>query len=250
MYRKYFSIAKREAERSLCPDKKVGAVVVDVNGRICAVGHNKFIDPYSDCTGHCKSCGIQHAEKTAIVKSMTVGGIFAPPLSAIYCTLEPCADCQRLIEKVGIKEVYFLQKTSKRNRQCEPFKGVWQQVDWQETKQLPLTLVEIGELVKSYHDTLTWPIHSEEKKMENARNIGLALIVEAQEVLQALPWKPWKPEGYKEPDLDNLVEELADLLFFMGSMLEIFGLSWSQLEEAFLKKLEENKRRKKDGETI
>lgn len=239
-------LAKAIANFSPCLDKQVGAVVTDTFGRIVGLGCNEFLGPLSACkrfvSDTCKGCNISHAEAVAL--AMAEG---KSPM-VLYCTLEPCANCQKLIEEAGIQQVFFLQKTSERNRQCAPFKGIWKQIDLQEHS--PLTLVEMGELIKNYHETLTWPVLSKEKQVENARNIGLALIVEAQEVLQAVPWKPWKPEGYKDLDLDNLVEELADLLFFMGSMLEIFGLSWSQLEEAFLKKLEENKRRKKYGETI
>lgn len=250
MNKDFLRLAKEVADMSPCCDKQVGAVVVNNYGMLIGIGCNDFPPNRHGCLGlaECKHCGIQHAEFNALNAASRSFKLGWP--HALYCTLEPCANCQKLIEEAGIKEVYFLQKTSERNRQCKPFKGVWLQVDLHETKYSPLTLAEMGELIKNYHDTLTWPVHSKENQMENARNIGLALIVEAQEVLQALPWKPWKPEGYKNPDLDNLVEELADLLFFMGSMLEIFGLSWSQLEEAFLKKLEENQRRRNAGETI
>lgn len=240
-------IAQTVARQSPCKDKQVGCVITDSDLNIISTGYNTFYED-NTCISPCDSrvCGIRHAE----VHALSACQLDSKPRYA-FCTLEPCAECQAYLESHGVIGVYFISKTSQKNRQCRPFRGLWEQVRANQLVTHKLDLVTMGELMTAYQNTLSWPGKITDKnRIETARTMALALIVEAQEVLQALPWKPWKPEGYKEPDFENFVEEMADLFFFMNHLLNIFGLSWARVEEAFLKKLEENKRRKKDGETI
>lgn len=240
-------IAQVIATASPCKDKQVGCVITDSDLKIIGAGYNTFIGE-NNCVSPCdpSSCGIRHAEVMAL-SAMPLG--FVPRYA--FCSLEPCARCQLYLETQGIIGVYFSTRTSQKNRQCAPFRGIWEYMPTSPLVNNRLDLVTMGELMTAYQNTLSWPGEiTDQNRIEVARTMALALIVEAQEVLQALPWKPWKPEGYKEPDFDNFVEEIADLFFFMNHLLNIFGLSWVQVEEAFHKKLMENKRRKKDGETI
>lgn len=240
-------IARTVAQQSPCKDKQVGCVITDSDLNIIGTGYNTFIGE-NNCVSPCdaSNCNIIHAEVAAL---NTVSPRVQPRYA--FCTLEPCARCQVYLETQGIIGVYFSTKTSQKNRQCSPFRGMWEYMPISPLVNNRLDLVTMGELMTAYQNTVSWPGEiTDQNRIEVARTMALALIVEAQEVLQALPWKPWKPEGYKEPDFDNFVEEMADLFFFMNHLLNIFGLSWAQVEEAFHKKLVENKRRKKDGETI
>jgi NTP pyrophosphatase (non-canonical NTP hydrolase) len=99
--------------------------------------------------------------------------------------------------------------------------------------------------IEAYHKDLGYPQAQLHKTMRMAvhRDLCLALHAEVAELLDAAPWKPWRPEDYKPMDYDNLREELIDVLFFLGSVCELWGLSPTHLAITFEKKLEENKRR-------
>jgi len=77
-------------------------------------------------------------------------------------------------------------------------------------------------------------------KADHMRNYILAMHAELSELLEAYPWKPWRPTDYKEIDIDNVLEEVVDILFFLNYALRITGLSRGALAERFKRKLKEN----------
>lgn len=62
---------------------------------------------------------------------------------------------------------------------------------------------------------------------------ALALMVEAGELVQTLPWKPWK-----KGDVENArtLDELADVLIFAGDLCLCLGFTAEDIEKAVLAK--------------
>lgn len=73
-----------------------------------------------------------------------------------------------------------------------------------------------------------------------------AINCETTELLDALPWKPWK-KSYKEVDLDNVHLEIIDILHFVLELAIIWGLDAKAIHEIYMKKMQENIDRQKKG---
>lgn len=70
------------------------------------------------------------------------------------------------------------------------------------------------------------------KDIQFLRNMALATIIEISEVINESPWKPWKPENYKEVDFEKVLGELADVQIFVFNMLLHYGVNMDQLSKA------------------
>jgi NTP pyrophosphatase (non-canonical NTP hydrolase) len=72
---------------------------------------------------------------------------------------------------------------------------------------------------------------------------GLCLVLEAAELVNALPWKHW---ARNPSSLEKASEEFADLLCFIGSLVLLFnrlGVSTADLTLAYLEKVQDNRDR-------
>lgn len=72
---------------------------------------------------------------------------------------------------------------------------------------------------------------------------GLCLVLEAAELVNSLPWKRW---ARHPSDLAKATEEFADMLCFLGSVVNLFnrlGVTTEQLTDAYIKKAAENRSR-------
>ncbi len=112
----FLSIAKLVASRSTCLRRKVGAVVVK-DQRILATGYNGAPAGLKHCaevgclrdrlgipSGERQEiCRGIHAEQNALVQAATSGVDVRG--STIYCTIQPCILCAKLIIGVGITRV-------------------------------------------------------------------------------------------------------------------------------------------------
>lgn len=99
-----------------CERRKVGAVLVR-NRRILATGFNGTPPGAPHCndeicpgknapSGSSLSlCSAVHAEENCIVYCARYG--VSAVDSVLYCSCEPCDDCMKLVETVGIKRVIF-----------------------------------------------------------------------------------------------------------------------------------------------
>lgn len=116
----YFMIlAKMAASRSTCLSRPTGAVIVH-DKQIVATGYNGSLPGQPHCCdeGRCfrrsvgtdealkyDVCRSSHAEANAIVlaakKGLCVQG------GTIYCTLEPCFTCAKMIVMAGIERVVY-----------------------------------------------------------------------------------------------------------------------------------------------
>lgn len=73
-----------------------------------------------------------------------------------------------------------------------------------------------------------------------------ALSCEITELLDALPWKPWK-KTYSPIDLKNVQIEIVDMLHFVVELALIWGLDSKTLFSLYMKKMQENIDRQSKG---
>lgn len=105
----FMDIALMVKERSTCPRKKVGALIVK-DRRIKSTGYNGSPRGEDHCEdvgcllveGHCKRT--IHAEVNAILESSPQDR----KDSTIYVTTKPCFECQKVILGSGISRVVYL----------------------------------------------------------------------------------------------------------------------------------------------
>lgn len=114
----WLSVAAAIARRSRCVNSKVGAVIVDANGRVDSTGYNgppAGLQVEGECSGWCprasrgegsgtasySACASVHAEANALLHAdatVIKGG-------TIYITRAPCKDCAKLIANSGLAAV-------------------------------------------------------------------------------------------------------------------------------------------------
>jgi dCMP deaminase len=104
---KYFmEIAKIAAIRSEDPKTKVGCVIVDKDNRVVSMGFNgaaKDIDLSEKIWGSDeKHTFVFHAEMNCVLYSRQ-----NLTDCTLYCTLEPCFECSKLIVASGIKKIFY-----------------------------------------------------------------------------------------------------------------------------------------------
>lgn len=119
-----------------------------------------------------------------------------------------------------------------------------------------LTVIDMFNEIKEYHEELGFPLSKEEQKAafrdpEAVRLMNNQLIAalhnEVTELQESTPWKPWRPINYKLIDIPNMAEEVVDILFFLGAFMENNSLSWEQVEDVFKRKMHINYERIKLG---
>ena len=115
------------------------------------------------------------------------------------------------------------------------------------TGQFRVAFAEIFTAIEDYHEKLGYPTSSPAPTLADCvkmhREFCLAIMMELSELTEAAPWKPWRPTDYKKVDEVNLMEELIDIMFFMGSLRKLWGLSPEAMADILERKLIENYRR-------
>lgn len=98
-----------------------------------------------------------------------------------------------------------------------------------------MSLIEIFQDIKKYHKALGYDYTNitPEEKMQHLRNNALALNQEVAELVDSVPWKPWRSIKDQPYNLDNVAEEIIDCIFFLGAIREILEISSEELDEAF-----------------
>lgn len=99
-------IATTVAMRASCPRASVGAVIVSPDNRILATGYNGAPSGEPHCLdegcmvedGHCQRA--LHAEVNAVAVAARHGTVLNG--ARIYCTLEPCRECVKVLKAAGI----------------------------------------------------------------------------------------------------------------------------------------------------
>lgn len=102
----YKEMADAVSKRSKDPSTKVGTIIVDQEYRVLSTGYNGFPSGVKETEERWerpeKYKIVSHAESNAIVfarQNLTN--------ATMYCTLEPCNECMKLIIASGIKTVYY-----------------------------------------------------------------------------------------------------------------------------------------------
>lgn len=85
---------------------------------------------------------------------------------------------------------------------------------------------QITEALLKFRDERDW------EQFHNAKDLALALNIEAGELLEAFLWK-----SSEQADIDTVKEELADVLAFAFLLAEKYGLDVKQI---VLEKIEKN----------
>ncbi len=106
----FMQIAEMVAERSTCPRKKVGAVLVK-DHIILSTGYNGSIRGLEHCddvgcmveNGHC--IATIHAEANAIIQAARHGTSVSG--SSAYVTASPCWNCFKLLANAGINRIAY-----------------------------------------------------------------------------------------------------------------------------------------------
>lgn len=105
----FIEIAKLTSKRSICPRKKVGAVLVK-DGRIIATGYNGVLpnEEHEKAQNHDGTSATVHAEANLISFCAKEG---IPTNNTImYSTLSPCQKCAELIIQSGISEIHYIEE--------------------------------------------------------------------------------------------------------------------------------------------
>ena len=112
----FLKVADLLKERSTCPRRKVGCVLVDEHHNIIATGYNgnaRGTDHCIDipCPGALAKSGADldkceaiHAEQNALLQCSDVMRIHKA-----YTTTQPCIHCMKLLMNTSVQEIHFLE---------------------------------------------------------------------------------------------------------------------------------------------
>lgn len=130
---RFLDLANHISQWSKDPSTKVGAVIVDANRRVIAMGYNGFPRYVNDAPERyadreVKLSHVVHAELNAILNS--VGSVEG---CTLYVTpLAPCDRCAVAIIQSGIERVVFeTKKNSKWAESWEISRGMFEEADIQ-----------------------------------------------------------------------------------------------------------------------
>lgn len=109
----YLNLAQMAATRSQCLSRRVGAVLVK-DGRIIATGYNGVPSEMRECQTCDRhesgkdliECHAIHAEENALLQCALYGPSTVG--AELYCTVQPCYHCAKLIIQAKIAEVWFI----------------------------------------------------------------------------------------------------------------------------------------------
>ena len=112
-----------------------------------------------------------------------------------------------------------------------------------------MKIAEMFLRIKSYHKILGYDFEkaTPEERMNAIRDKALALNQEIAELVDSFPWKPWRKIEDQTWDTNNAVEEIIDIFFFLGEIMEAAWINPEILETIFYEKLRENYDRIKRG---
>ena len=105
-----------------------------------------------------------------------------------------------------------------------------------------MELSEMFKHIKKYHEVLGYNFENAtfEERINAIRNISLALNQEVAELVDSFPWKPWRKIEDQTYDIRNAMEEIIDIFFFLGEIMEAAHINPVFLKETFHRKLMEN----------
>lgn len=109
----FLNLAKATAQRSTCPSRRVGSVIVNpITNQVISMGYNGAARGTAHCTEACltresgkgwRKCNAIHAELNAIISAAMNGT--STNGATMYLTTTPCVFCSRTLINAGIKKV-------------------------------------------------------------------------------------------------------------------------------------------------
>jgi dCMP deaminase len=116
----FLQLARQAATRSTCLRRQVGAVLVR-DRRVLATGYNGAPRGVAHClevgclrdqlgipSGERQElCRAIHAEQNAIIQAAIHG--VAVEGATLYCTLQPCILCAKMLINAGVREIYYVE---------------------------------------------------------------------------------------------------------------------------------------------
>ena len=107
---------------------------------------------------------------------------------------------------------------------------------------MSINLVEMFYQIEAYHQELGYDVTkmTETERLTYLRGQALGLFQEVAELVNAFPWKPWRPISSQVYDFGNAVEEVIDCLFFLVGICEAGKISSQEVETVFQAKLAAN----------
>lgn len=267
-------IAYAMAIASHCHDKQVGCVLLNINSVFLCAGYNIPCGASKCLKEQGKKCTATHAEVVAVdyLKAIEyLNGQNCPYIAV--CTLEPCLECAKKLYSVGVREIYFHEKTSQQKSGTAWFENQSNtrviQIRYKNKMAYDIASLLFSSSLKSvidfihadfesepnwaslfdairkYHKDLKYPeefFRTEQYictlQKQQIRDMVLALVDEAYEALHEVDWKPWKNYNMQpKVNIEKFLEETGDILFFIDGMLMTFGLSWDDLMQAMAQKL-------------
>ena len=112
------------------------------------------------------------------------------------------------------------------------------------------TVKEMFDQIREYHISLGYDysaITDSTEMMKHFRENALALFMEMAEVVDSMPWKPWRNIESQSVDIDNVQREIVDCLFFIGAIMEMLHITPIALLDKFDIILKQNYHRIKSG---
>jgi len=108
---------------------------------------------------------------------------------------------------------------------------------------------QMFKLIEDYHKILghNRPFDTLEQRMNSFRNSSLALMMELAELVDSMPWKPWRSVEEQTYDIENAKREVVDILFFLVSLCEEMHVTAEDIEIKFHQVIANNYKRLDNG---
>ena len=108
------------------------------------------------------------------------------------------------------------------------------------------------QLIEDYHKVLghNRPFDTFEQRMQAMRNNALALVMELAELVDSVPWKPWRHVSDQPEDKDNAVREVVDIIFFLVGICENLHITAEDIEIKFHEVIKNNYKRLDSGYSL
>lgn len=105
----YMDIAKRVAQESKCPRKKVGTVILLKSGSL-SLGCNGFPEGQEEQwnDGSISNNLVTHSELNALGKLLEEG--VSAKGATVYVSLSCCIECSKLLVRAGVKRVVYSEE--------------------------------------------------------------------------------------------------------------------------------------------
>lgn len=108
----FFELAKTVATASKDFNTKVGAIIVDVNGKVVSTGYNGMVAGCNEeamWSKQNKHACVIHAEMNAALFSRRADLVGCH----VYCTHAPCINCLKHLLQLGVRKFFYLELQTK-----------------------------------------------------------------------------------------------------------------------------------------